>query len=115
MGIRLGGRSHVAQFIVTAINELREELGLEVQPSDLQLLSEWRSSTRPAPDFINNSFMTLYLLRTDREVADFTMQKSEISDLKYISVSKLKQRIAEDNPEFVPHAHAYAELFAALA
>jgi len=114
--ISCGGHLVAGEDAITAaINELHEELGLTVAPSELQLLGEWRSSTRPAPDFINNTFRTFYLLRTDREIQDFVIQEAEISDLKYFSVAELKRLVDAKHPDLVPHPHAYAKLFEILA
>lgn len=113
--ISCGGHLVAGEDALTvAISELYEELGLEVQPDDLIYLSGWKSSTRPAPDFLNNSFTTLYLLRTDKRLDDFILQTSEVSELRYIDAAELKRRILEDQPDLVPHEHAYAELFRAL-
>ena len=68
--------------LAAAVRELSEELGVIVSSDALQYLTTWRSSTRPAPDFINNSFNDLYLLRTELSLSDFTMQLEEICDLK---------------------------------
>lgn len=113
--ISCGGHLVAGEDALTAaISELHEELGLVVQPSDLQFLADWRTSTRPAPDFINNSFVTLYLLRTDWELKDFVMQESEVAGLKYFPVAELHRLVAEQHPDLVPHPHAYAELFKIL-
>lgn len=114
--ISCGGHLVAGEDAMTAaLNELREELGLIVTPSDLMLLADWRTSTRPAPDFINNSFVTLYLLRTEQKLEDFTLQASEVAELRYFSLAELKQIADEKRPGFVPHPHAYAALFKALS
>lgn len=94
-----------------AVRELAEELGIVVRPQDLQYLITWRSRTRPAPDFINNSFSDLYLLRTDLALTDFTMQTEEISELKYMPISELYRLVQCGDPSLVPHPEAYAQLF----
>lgn len=100
--------------ITAALNELSEELGLTVDPNELIFLHEWQISTRPAPDFINNSFTSLYLLHTECALSDFVSQASEISALKYVTLSELRQMVDAQSPELVPHIHAYHELFRAL-
>lgn len=95
-----------------AMRELFEELGLIVQPENLHFLLTTKTSSHPAPDFINNSFNDLYIYYTDRELKDFVMQTSEISELKYVSPDELKSLVAQDNSEtLVPHEQLYEALF----
>lgn len=97
--------------LAAAVRELSEELGVIVSSDALQYLTTWRSSTRPAPDFINNSFNDLYLLRTELSLSDFTMQLEEICDLKYFSIPELRCMVDTHDPTLVPHSEAYTQLF----
>ncbi len=100
--------------LMAAVQELYEELGLVVRPGELDYLGSWKSSTRPAPDFINNSFNDLYLLRTSQEIVDLTLQEAEVSEARFLPVAELR-RMVENPPEsgqmrLVPHSWAYRKL-----
>lgn len=90
-----------------AIRELREELDLVINPSDLEFLITTPSSTRPSPSFINNSFNDLYLLKTEKNLTDFRRQASEISDLKFVSLPELETMLNSDPSPLVPHPEFY--------
>ncbi len=97
-----------------AVRELDEELGLVVAPSELQFLLSERRSSRPAPNFLNNSFNDLYLLETDRTLAELTPQSSEISALKFVSASELEALLLAESCPLVPHPTFYAKILEIL-
>lgn len=98
-----------------AINELKEELGLDVQPQELQYLLTWRTvNDRPKPGFINNSFKDLYILYTDKGLADLTPQPEEVAELRFFQPQELKAMVERQDPMLVPHSCAYEKLFAIL-
>lgn len=110
--ISCGGHLSAGDDSITgAIRELAEELGLKVKPEDLHFLLASKRMTRPAPDFINNSFDDLYIYFTNLELNQFVMQKSEISALKYVSLDELKSMVREHNSDLAPHEPLYEKLF----
>lgn len=90
-----------------AVRELTEELGLEVEPSDLHFLTTTRSTTHPSPDFINNSFNDLYLLWTDKTLADLTLQESEVAALQFVSPAELQEMLDRTPSPLAPHPEFY--------
>ncbi len=97
-----------------AISELREELGLEVNPQELEFLGIHRSSTRPALDFVNNSFNHVYILRRNFKLSDFILQDSEVAEVISLPLQELKQVVTAQNPDLVPHSYLYQLLFDTL-
>lgn len=99
--------------LTAALQELYEELGLVVRPGELEYLGSWKSSTRPAPNFINNSFNDLYFLRTSKTVNELVLQDTEVSEAKFIPLDELKKLL--ENPQgdamrLVSHSWAYRRL-----
>ncbi len=86
-----------------AVRELKEELGLDANPSDFELIAQISTSTRPRPGFINNEFKDIFVLRTDKGPEDMTFQKEEVAEVVYVSLAKLKEMIDEHNPELLRH------------
>lgn len=101
--------------LTAAVNELQEELGLEAQPQDLRYLLTWKTTNDcPKPGFINNSFNDLYILYTDKPLADLAPQPEEVSELRFFSPEELKSMVDRQDPRLVPHSCAYAKLFEIL-
>lgn len=98
--------------IQAAVNELKEEVGLAVNPEDLKLLGVFKHSSRPAPDFINNGFSSLYVLRCDQPLEDYTIQPEEISELRFFSPAEIRAMAADSNSKLVPHHDWYERALA---
>ena len=96
----------------TALEEIKEELGIEVSKKDLKLLFVVKQKYQDKKEnYINNEINDVYLLKTDMPISDFKASKEEISELKYISINKLKDSIKKEDPSFVPHPEEYKKLF----
>lgn len=103
-------------YLDAAIRELKEELGINVQPEDLRLIGAFKSSVQPAPNFINNTFEIVYLLRTDKELADFKIQTEELSEIRYVDWRKLRQMLEDPQViDMLKHKRQYGALFEILA
>lgn len=90
-----------------ALRELKEELDLTVRPEDLIFLYTDKTSTRPAPGFINNSFNDIYVLRTDKTLNEFHPQVEEISELIFVAPDELRALLPKQGIELVPHNDMY--------
>ena len=80
--------------ITAAIRELSEEIGINVNEEDLILLDIYKNEQEH-----NNCFSYTYLLKTDKKIEDMTMQEEEVSELKYISISELEDRLDKMDKE----------------
>ena len=67
-----------------AIRELKEELNIEIKPSDLQLIKTIKRSSKYTSTFINNEFDDLYILRTTKKIEDMKYQEEEISEIFFV-------------------------------
>ena len=94
-----------------AVRELKEELGLDVDPSDLELIGQISTSTRPHPGFINNEFKDIFALHTDKGPEDMIFQKEEVAEVVYVPFAKLKEMVEGNDPELVQHDTEYNILF----
>lgn len=99
-----------------ALSELREELDFTVEPAELQFLGQYRHSSRPAPNFINNCFYHIYLLRRNFDPGQIVFQRSEISEVIALPAAVLKARLQDPRTatDFVPHDFLYRQLFQIL-
>ncbi len=97
----------------TVFRELEEELDFHLQPRDILIyVGTDQSSVRTAPDFINNSFNEVFIILADRQLKDFTFQKSEISDLKYVPLEELRHMVQDRHSDLiVPHTQIYPQFF----
>lgn len=87
-----------AEFVGSALRELREELGVEARPEDLHECGlrrfHFESVFHGAP-FRDNQVSKVFCLWLDREADDFTVQKSEIDYVKWFDLDEAVRAVAE--------------------
>ncbi|KAJ9556365.1 hypothetical protein OSB04_010979 [Centaurea solstitialis] len=96
--------------------ELQEELGLTLPTDAFELLFVFlQQSVTNNGNFINNEFDDVYLVTTVAPIPleAFTLQESEVSAVKYISIEEYKQALAKEDPHYVPNSGdgQYGQLF----
>ncbi|KAL8244650.1 hypothetical protein R6Q59_010908 [Mikania micrantha] len=101
--------------LITARRELQEELGLTLPKDAFELLFVFlQQSVTNNGTFINNEFDDVYLVTTVAPIPleAFTLQESEVSAVKYISIEEYKQAVQQD-PQYVPYSidGQYGQLF----
>ena len=84
-----------------AIRELKEELGLDVQPEELQLVKTFKRSSRYTETFLNNEFVDLYILRTEKTVDDMKMQEEEVSEIFFVPYKEFKKMVTNRQPDIL--------------
>nr|XP_043612989.1 nudix hydrolase 3-like [Erigeron canadensis] len=102
--------------LITARRELQEELGLTLPKDAFELLFVFmQQSVTNDGNFINNEFDDVYLVTTVAPIPQeaFTLQESEVSAVKYISIEDYKQALAKEDPQYVPYSidGQYGQLF----
>ncbi len=86
-------------FVASALRELKEELGLEVQAEDLiecgtrRILLDEEFYGEP---FHDRQFSKVFLLWLDKEESGFSVQKEEIDSVRWMDFSECKKAVAEN-------------------
>ncbi|XP_024996213.1 nudix hydrolase 3-like isoform X3 [Cynara cardunculus var. scolymus] len=102
--------------LITARRELQEELGVNLPKDAFELLFVFlQECVTNDGKFIDNEFDDVYLVTTLAPIPleAFTLQESEVSAVKYISVEDYKHLLAKGDPHYVPHKMdgQYGQLF----
>ncbi len=98
--------------LATVFRELKEELNFSFSPGDVLLyIDTFKSSSRPQPDFHNNSFDDLFILFANRTLEDLTFQEEEISALKFVPLEELRHMVQNNDSDLVPHHRKYEAFF----
>ena len=94
-----------------AIRELKEELNLDVNPSDLQFIKTLKRSSKYTETFINNEFDDMYILITDKTVNDMSYQKEEISEIFFVPYKNFKKMVVSKQSDLLMHNDEFEILF----
>ena len=83
-------------IIEAAIRETEEEVGIKnLSPADF-ILFDIKKTSNITEDVKNNNYKYCYILITNYKESDFVIQKEELSEVKYISLDKLKNISKEE-------------------
>ena len=97
-----------------AIREIKEELGVDILPSQLALIGTRKSSSKPSASFINNEFNDVYLLRLSLDLSKIQLQEEEVSEVKYIPIDDFRHMIKTRDKTLLRHDDEFEMLFHAL-
>lgn len=74
------------EFIPSALRELKEELGYEAKPSDLEFCGQrcfHFEQMFHGKLFCDNEISNVYMMWLDREAEEFLLQKEEVSEVRW--------------------------------
>ena len=87
--------------ITTDIREVKEKLGIDITERQLELLYTTNSSYIPKPGFIENEIIDIYLVNADIKMEDITVQKEEVSNVKYITIREFKDMVERKDKDLI--------------
>lgn len=100
--IAVGGHiSHGEEPYDAAKRELEEELGLNYEFTQIDLIKE----NLTHDDINSNEFIYTYILYEDINIDEITIQKEEVSEVKWITKKKMNELI--NNKQVIPHIKTY--------
>jgi isopentenyldiphosphate isomerase len=95
---------------IAGLRELSEELGIDVKPDQLEKIGSFSSEFVHKHNFIDREFHDVYLCKLNRMNSEFSLQKEEVSDIKWISVQDLDRIGDFDAAGMVPYPKTYFDL-----
>ena len=99
------------ESIEGAIREIREELGVEVNPSQFKLIGIRKKSDKCSETFINNEFNDIYLLKLNLDIKNLKLQEDEVSEVKFIPLEEFKNMIKNRDKTLLMHDDEFVMLF----
>lgn len=103
--ISVGGHvSSKEDTLTSAKRELQEELGLDPNNYKLKEIITIKEELENN-NIISKEYVTIYLLESDIEITEITLQKEEVSNIKWINKKELNELI--NNNKMVPHIKEY--------
>ncbi len=97
----------------TAVRELKEELNLDVDKSELQYLFTIKR-VQPNGETPLRVFDDVYLLHRNIDVEDTKLQVEELTDIKYVYYEYLEKIFKDGDKDYVPYTEEHEKLFNAL-
>lgn len=100
---------------IAAIRETQEEIGLDIDASDLEVVGRFYINNRVNDESIENEFRWVYLFEITTDTV-FTLEEQEVASTQWIPLEKFKRTVLPNNGDYVPQGDEYFQaLLAALA
>ena len=96
-----------------AIREVKEELGLDIGPDELIYLGESieKDDADENATYKDNEIHACFLVIKDINTNDFSLQKEEVAEVKWVNYLDLKKDLVENQTKYVGHRDLYNALF----
>ena len=96
--------------IAACIRELKEELGIKIEKSELKYLYTIKEE-KNTNNYIEKIFFDTYILKKDINLNDIIIQKEELSEVKYLLIKDAYNLLNKENKLFVPNKEDYERIF----
>ena len=91
---KTGGQVDKGESVGEAIfREVKEELGIEIPKEQIKVVNIKKNE-------INRHFSYNYIFVVDYKIDEYTIQKEEVSDLKYITIEEMEKAIQEKDDKY---------------
>jgi len=96
-------------ILSSAVREVKEEIGLDIDPSELEKIGVFKSSHVHSKILIDNEFNHTFLCKLRTPLSDLTKQESEVEDLQLIPLIQFSEETwgMANLKKYVPHDLAY--------
>ena len=96
-----------------ALREIQEEVGVEINASELQYLFTVTSdSILNNGTYLDREFQDVYLIKKDLNLSMLTFSDREVDEVRYIDIPEFKRWIEEKKKDLLMHTDEYRQLFA---
>jgi isopentenyldiphosphate isomerase len=99
---------------VSALRELGEELGINIEQDQLVKLGIWKVvQIGPEYSLNNYEFTHAFLVRYDGDLSALKLQKEEVKEVRFVPIDRFKQEFL-DQKNFVDHGNYDTEVVQAI-
>jgi isopentenyldiphosphate isomerase len=114
--ISVGGHISAGQASIEAAKrETKEELGIDLPDEAFTLLFVVRQPrAEHGTDFTDEEFNDVYLVNNDNEISTFSVQKSEVDEVRWIGLDEFRKWVMGKGEPMVPHPEEYRLLLERL-
>lgn len=103
---------HIAageEIKIAAKREVKEEIGIDVNPTSLQKIGVFKSVQKHNPNFIDSEFHHTFICELKHHFTSLKKQETEVEELKVVSIDQFENDFQDTDlaKNFVPHSLAY--------
>ena len=89
------------------IREMQEEIGVTCKIDDLKFVGVFERNKNFKNGQKNNTFIYIYLYKTNKKIEDYTVQIEELSEVKYFPMNELEEDLRKGNSDYAFYDEEY--------
>ena len=94
-----------------AIREIKEEVGVDVAPDELEMIGKTSHEVVLANGtYLDNEKVTVYVVKNNFDISQFKIQEEEVEEVRWISALEFKKWVKEKRDNLTPNWEEYAIL-----
>ena len=98
-----------------ALREIKEEIGIDLSASDLQLLATIKqASVLNNKTYFDNEFSDVYLVKLDLDLDQLHLQEEEVAGLRWVPIKEFKKWVKDQKEDLVPHTEEHKFLLTVI-
>lgn len=89
---------HGQSSLEAAVREVNEEIGIEINSTDLNYILTYKKESKEREDFIDKQIFDCYIVNIEKiNIENIVIQESEVADIKLVSKEEFKYMIENEN------------------
>lgn len=110
LDMSVGGHPASGEDNVTGIiREALEEVGIEINKSQLEYLFTFKNSYNNG-NFIDNQFLDVFFIEMEFDIEKLKLQKEEVSEIKKVHYKDFEKMVDGHSEDLVPFFHGWRQL-----
>lgn len=98
--------------IISALREIKEEIGFELPADELRMIGETtQQAVLNNETYFDNEYCNVYVVKKDLDIDQLQIQESEVESLRWVLITEFKKWVDENRSNLVPHPEEYLLLF----
>lgn len=100
---------------LSAVREIKEEIGVDIDQADLQyLFTTTEQKVLNNGTYFDNEFHHIFFLKQDVDIQKLVLQPEEVVQVKWMSIDDLEKLTQTPDQTFVDHGEEYKKIYNTL-
>ena len=107
--VTVGGHISSGEDAISgAIREIKEEIGVDVTPDELEMIGKTSHEVVLANGtYFDNEKVTVYIVKNNFDISQFKIQVEEVEELRWISILEFREWVDEKKENLTPNREEY--------
>ena len=95
--------------IISALREIKEEIGLSINENDLNFF-QIRKQKSIYKKIINNEFYYVFFYKYDGDISKLKLQKEEVEEIRFIPLDDIEIELKNNSEKYIPYGEYWFDI-----